>query len=126
MKKFKLIFYPIYLIVVTIVIYYSVDMLQNMDEYLTDLLRNGHLSKVPKYSLSVFLALASLMVVELIVENVHVFLLKGRAEKAEKEVLELKAKLYDKSQLSPSKKAPAISEDLDSDSEETVEADDWV
>ena len=101
MKKFKLIFYPIYIIVIGVVFYYSIDMFSNMDEYLSRLFKS--ISQVPKYTLSIFLTLASLMIVEIIVENIHIFKLLKRAQNAEKEALLLKAKLYDESQAIPAK-----------------------
>ncbi len=99
MKKFKLIFYPIYIIVIGIVFYYSIDMLSNMDEYLSRLFKS--ISQVPKYTLSIFLTLGSLMIIEITLENIHIVSLIKRAQKAEKEVLVLKAKLYDASQQTP-------------------------
>lgn len=96
MKKFKLIFYPIYIIVIGIVFYYSIDMFNHMDEYLSRLFKS--ISQVPKYTLSIFITLVSLMIIEIIIENIQIFSLRKRAIKAENEVMLLKAKLYDQSQ----------------------------
>lgn len=108
MRKFKLFFYPIYLIAIFLVMYYSMDILANMDVYKEKVYANffrpsnsdlWSLKNAPYYLMCTFLFLGTLMLVELISENLQIFRLKSRLKKAEEEVTKYKAKLYDKSQV---------------------------
>ncbi|MBR08846.1 MAG: hypothetical protein CMP48_14355 [Rickettsiales bacterium] len=98
MRKFKLFFYPIYLIAAFLVLYYSVDILANMESYKEKIDMTFALRKLPVYSMSAFILLSVLMLVELVAENFQIINLKRKVKKAEEEVLKYKARLYDKSQ----------------------------
>ena len=54
--------------------------------------------KFPKYLMGVFLFISILMIVEFILLQIVVYQRKGNTEAMEKEILLLKAKLYDKGQ----------------------------
>lgn len=98
MRKFKLFFYPIYLIAAFLVLYYSVDILTNMESYKERIDMTFALRKLPVYLMTAFILLSLLMLIELVVENFQLISLKRRVKRAEEEVLKYKAKLYDKSQ----------------------------
>lgn len=96
MKKFKTFFYPLYIIVVILVLLVSLNIFESLElfkkwgffKYFSDL---------PYMARDLLVFLSLLMVVELISENVHLLSLRGRVSKLEEEVLKLKAKLYDQS-----------------------------
>ncbi|MEQ8583905.1 MAG: hypothetical protein RIC30_15985 [Marinoscillum sp.] len=98
MRKFKLFFYPVYLIAIFLVLYFSMDILAHMDNYKEKIDMTFALRKLPVYLMSAFILLGVLMLVELIAENFQILDLKRRVKKAEEEVLKYKAKLYDQSQ----------------------------
>ncbi|WP_258102958.1 hypothetical protein [Marinoscillum sp. MHG1-6] len=116
MKKFKLIFYPIYVLAMLVVLYYSIDILANMDAYKEKVPIHMVFKDIPVYALSIYILLSLIMVVELVAENLHIIKLKKRAETAEKEVLTLKAKLYDESTSALS--APAEEEETEEDQDD--------
>lgn len=97
MRKFKLFFYPIYLIVAFVVLYYSIDILANMDLY-KEKVDFAMLRTLPEYLLYLLLAVSLLMITELAVENWHILSLRRRVRQAEEDLLKLKAKLFDRSQ----------------------------
>jgi hypothetical protein len=98
MRKFKLFFYPIYLIAAFLVLYYSIDILANMESYKERIDMTFALRKLPVYLMTAFILLSLLMLVELVAENFQIISLKRKVKKAEEEVLRYKAKLYDQSQ----------------------------
>lgn len=98
MRKFKLFFYPVYLVAIFLVLYFSMDILTHMDTYKEKMDMTFALRKLPIYLMSAFIFLGVLMLVELIAENFQILDLKRRVKKAEEEVLKYKAKLYDQSQ----------------------------
>lgn len=97
MKKFKRIFYPIYLIVIILVLIVSFNIYESLElfkiwgwfKYFSDLPYMGR-------DLLVFLCV--LMMVELVAENVHIARLKARADERDQKITDLKAKLYDKAE----------------------------
>ncbi len=97
MKKFKIFFYPIYLLIAIVALYYSIDILANQQEYMEKVTDFATLRKLPQYLLTVVLIISLLMLIELLVENVHLFRLRKKVSGAEEELLKLKAKLYDQS-----------------------------
>lgn len=97
MRKFKLFFYPLYLITAFVVLYYSIDILANMELY-KEKVDFTMLRKLPEYLLYLLLSVSLLMIIELSAENWHIISLKRRIRQAEEEVLRLKAKLFDKSE----------------------------
>ncbi len=105
MKKFKIFFYPIYLLIAVVALYYSIDILSNQQEYMEKVNDFATLRKLPQYLLTVVLIVSLLMLIELIVENVHLYRLRKKVANAEEELLKLKAKLYDQSGESAPKNA---------------------
>jgi hypothetical protein len=97
MKKFKLFFYPIFLITAVLVLYFSLDIIINMDDYL-DKIDFATLRKLPNYALGGFLFIAVLMLAEFTLENLQMIQLRKKVKEAEKEVINLKAKLYDQNE----------------------------
>lgn len=117
MRKFKIFFYPIYIIIALVILYFSVDMLTNLDAYKAKM-TFGDLQKAPVYVLSLVVFMVVLMLAELIVENSHIMSLKRKVAKAEKEVLQLKAKLYDRSQ---DESAPELSQEQEEEDDLPVD-----
>lgn len=111
MRKFKLFFYPIYLVAIFVVLYYSIDILNNMDAYKEKLDMTFAMRQLPRYLMLSFIVLCVLMLIELVAENFHIINLKRKARNAEKEVLRLKARLYDESQDAPSTSIGMVDED---------------
>ena len=97
MKKFKIFFYPIYLLIAIVALYYSIDILTHQQEYMEKVNDFATLRKLPQYLLTIVLIVSILMLIELVVENVHLYRLRKKVSHAEEELLKLKAKLYDQS-----------------------------
>lgn len=97
MRKFKRIFYPIYLVVIVLVLVISFNIYEALElfkvwgwfKYFSDLPYMGR-------DLMIFLCV--LMLVEIVAENFQIADLKSKKTSLEQQVTELKAKLYDKSQ----------------------------
>ena len=98
MRKFKLFFYPLYLIAAFGVLYFGIDILNNMDAYKERLDMTFALRKLPIYLMGTFIVLSLMMIIELALENFQIISLKRQLKKANEEVLKYKAKLYDQSQ----------------------------
>lgn len=81
--------------------YFSVDILNNMDSYKEQLDMTFALRQLPIYLMTAFLILSLLMVAELAVENWQILSLRKKLRKAEEQVMQYKAKLYDQSQETP-------------------------
>ena len=95
MKKFKLFFYPIYLIFALGMIYFSFDSLLNMEPMLNWLNEKFTLENQPIWIMSLLLFLGTLMVTEMIIENIQIKQVKEEIPDLEEEIVRLKAKLYD-------------------------------
>ncbi|MFY0600981.1 MAG: hypothetical protein JXR03_15000 [Cyclobacteriaceae bacterium] len=117
MRKFKIFFYPIYIIFALVILYFSIDIMINLDTYKEKIPMNMIFRDIPMYLLSLFLFVSLMMLVGIIVENSHIVSLKKKLSNAEKEVLTLKAKLYDRSQL-PEESTPDLDEDVEEDDSE--------
>ena len=76
------------------------------------------LRKLPEYMLMVIILCSILMMVEIIVENIHLFKWKRKAESMREEVLKLKAKLYDEGQSTVPKLEENIEDEEDDDEDE--------
>lgn len=100
MKKFKTFFYPLYILVILVVLYFTIDIILHKEAYMTKL-DFSIIKKLPGYTIVLLLFLSTLMTIELVAENLHVLNLRRKLNAKEKEVLDLKAKLYDKSQQKP-------------------------
>ncbi|WP_420317079.1 hypothetical protein [Ekhidna sp.] len=122
MKRFKLIFHGIYILIFLVILYFSVDILMNTEQYLSKIKLSSYI-KFPKYVMSLFLFVSILMAVEYIMQQMRIHKLKNDIGELEDEVVGLKAKLYDKSQ-----EVPAIEDnsfdDVDKGDEDADEEDD--
>lgn len=122
MRKFKLFFYPIYLITAFTVLYFSFDFLVNMDAYKENIHPFEDLkyytTTIPTYALSGFIFLVVLMLVELIAENIQIINLKRRVKKAEEETMRYKAKLYDRTEEETNRLMIPEEEDNDEDDDD--------
>lgn len=98
MKRFKLIFHIIYILITLVVMYFSIDILMNTEEYLSKVKLSAYI-KFPKYIMGIFLFMSVLMIVEFILRIMSLQNVRGQVGNLEKEVMELKAKLYDKGQI---------------------------
>ena len=97
MKRFKLIFHILYILIVLVVLYFSIDILVNTQDYISKINISSYI-KFPKYVMAIFLFLSILMIAEFVLQQIAVYRAKGNVEELENEILQLKAKLYDKSQ----------------------------
>ena len=109
MKRFKLIFHAIYIMIFLVILYFSVDILMNTEQYLSKIKLSSYI-KFPKYVMGIFLFVSILMAIEYIMQQMRIHKLKNDIGNLESEVTELKAKLYDKSQ-----EATAIAEEISFD-----------
>lgn len=89
-------------------------MVSDIDAFYTFLMKQFGLTNLPLYGTVTFLILSLLMTTGIIVENTHILSLKKKLNKAEQDVLNLKAKLYDKSQTVEN---PETSTDKEEDQE---------
>jgi len=125
MKKFKIFFYPIYLLIAIVALYYSIDILSNQQEYMERINDFATLRKLPQYLLTIVLIVSLLMLIELLVENIHLFRLRKKVAQAEEELLKLKAKLYDQSG-STSQNALAEPEGKEEESDDDEQENDYL
>ena len=112
MKRFKLIFHIIYILITLLVMYFSVDILMNTEAYLSKVKLSAYI-KFPKYIMGVFLFISVLMTTEYIMQQLRIRNIKSGIVDLENEVKELKAKLYDRGQSEPV-------ENMDSEVDESV------
>lgn len=98
--------------------YISIDILLNTEEYLSKVKLSSYV-KFPKYITIVFLALSIMMILEFIMDQLSIKKEKGRINRLENEILELKAKLYDQSQIKLLEKSESkINDSVNGDNEE--------
>lgn len=118
MKKFKSIFYPLYLVVVILVLTISFNIFESLELFKKWGLFK-YFSDLPYMARDLLIFLTALMVIELIAENIHLRSIKGKISKYEEEIRTLKAKLYDQddqerhSGLTDSELEDSIEEDED-------------
>jgi hypothetical protein len=96
MRKFKLFFYPIYLIVVGLVLAMSLNIFHTLELFKQWGLFK-YFSDLPYMARDLLVFMCTLMLIEIVIENFQLFSLRNRVSKLENDVLNLKAKLYDKS-----------------------------
>lgn len=96
MKKFKRIFYPIYLITTIWMIYFSIDSLMNLEETRAWYNEKFSIEKGPFWVILLYLFMSLLMLVEIVAENIQIRQLKSEIPDLEEEIIRLKAKLFDK------------------------------
>jgi len=95
MSKFKRVFYPIYLIFALGFLYLSFDSLLNMERMLAWFHQQFSLESQPFIIMTFLLLLVLMMLIEIIVENIHIHRLKNRLPDLEDQITKLKARLYD-------------------------------
>ncbi|MEM6642192.1 MAG: hypothetical protein AAF616_04360 [Bacteroidota bacterium] len=101
MKRFRLIFHILYLLISIAVLYFSIDIFVHTEEYLSKVKLSAYV-RFPKYLMAVFLLLSVFMLVEYIIQQIKISGIKSGVEDLENEIKELKAKLYDKGQTQAS------------------------
>ena len=116
MKRFKLIFQIFYVLIALTVLYFSIDILVNTEQYLSKIKLSSYI-KFPKYIMVAFLIMAIMMIVSFVMERMNVYKIKDGIEDLEEEIIHLKAKLYDKGN------EEGDSEDEDDDEEESEDDD---
>ncbi len=119
MQRFKLIFHIIYVVIALVIMYFSVDILLNTEQYLSKIKLSSYI-KFPRYVMALFLFISILMMIEFVLQQLKIRSIKSGKEDLEGEIVELKAKLYDKSQ-EEAESTPEIEvegEDEDEDEDE--------
>ncbi len=97
MKRFKTFFYPVYIITIIFVLMMAFNIYDTLELFK----RWGwfkYFSDLPFMVRDMMVFLTLLMSIELILENFAIFNNRGKVKKLEKEIVALKAKLYDQSQ----------------------------
>ena len=97
MQRVKFIFHVIYVVIALVIMYFSVDILLNTEQYLSKI-KLSYYIKFPRYVMALFLFISILMVVEFVLQQIKIHSIKNRIDELKAEVINLKAKLYDKSQ----------------------------
>ncbi|SNS49876.1 hypothetical protein SAMN05421640_0403 [Ekhidna lutea] len=100
MQRFKLIFHIVYVVLTLVLMYFSVDILLNTEQYLSKIKLSSYI-KFPRYVMGIFLFVSILMAIEFVMQQLRIRNIKGGIEDLEDEVKDLKAKLYDKSLEEP-------------------------
>ena len=117
MKRFKLVFHIIYVIIAVVILYFSIDILMNTQAYLSKIKLSSYI-KFPKYLMGVFLFISILMIAQFVLQQIAVYQAKGNVEDMKNEILSLKAKLYDKGQDEPAEEDSENSESVAEEEEE--------
>ncbi|MEP1034273.1 hypothetical protein [Ekhidna sp.] len=97
MQRFKLIFHIIYVIIAVVIMYFSVDILLHTEQYLSKIKLSSYI-KFPRYVMGLFLFISILMMVEFVLQQLKIHSIKNGVADLKDEIVDLKAKLYDKSQ----------------------------
>jgi hypothetical protein len=97
MKRFKLIFQIFYVLIALTVLYFSIDVLINTEQYLSKIKLSSYI-RFPKYVMIAFLIVSIMMIVSFVLERFNVYNIKEGIEDMEEEIIHLKAKLYDQSE----------------------------
>ena len=97
MQRFKLIFHIVYVAMAMVIMYFSVDILLNTEQYLSKIKLSSYI-KFPRYVIGLFLFISVLMMVEFVLQQLKIRTIKSGIDDLKNEIVELKAKLYDKSQ----------------------------
>ena len=77
--------------------YFSVDILLNTEQYLSKIKLSSYI-KFPRYVMGLFLFISILMVIEFVLQQIKIHSIKSGIDELKDEIIDLKAKLYDKSQ----------------------------
>lgn len=121
MKRFKLIFQIFYVLIALTVLYFSIDILVNTEQYLSKIKLSAYI-RFPKYVMVTFLIISIMMIVSFVMERFNVYKIKEGIGDLEEEIVHLKAKLYDKAASEESEDEEE--EGGDEDSEEEANDDD--
>lgn len=97
MKTFKLIFYPIYVLITLVVIWISIDMYHAL-EIFQSLGWFKYFSEIPGLGRNLLYVLSALLVIEIIVENLHLKARNKQLRASQHEIKDLQNKLYEKAQ----------------------------
>ncbi len=114
MKRFKTIFYPVYLIVIVLVlliafnIYDSLELFKRWGWY-------RYFSDLPIMGRNLLVFLCLLMTTEIAIENFSLIGSRSKVKKLNREIESLKAKLYDKSQNTTVPEEETLPEEEDDD-----------
>lgn len=95
MKKFKRIFYTLYILVALLVAFFSIDGLIETERMLGWLNRRITPYTQVYLALTLFLIMSLMMLMELLLEHFQIRRLKNQVPDLEAEITRLKAKLYD-------------------------------
>ena len=121
MKRFKLIFHIVYVVIALVIMYFSVDILINTEQYLSKIKLSSYI-KFPRYIMVLFLFISILMVIEFVMQQLKIRSIKQGVDELKDEIVDLKAKLYDKSQGAvfdtPALESPEVEEDSEEVNEE--------
>ena len=97
--------------------YFSVDILMNTEAYLSKIKLSSYI-KFPRYVMGFFLFISILMTIEYVMQQLRIHKIKQGIEDLESEIVELKAKLYDKSVSEPEEEEEDTTEDEDSEEDD--------
>ncbi len=126
MKKFKLVFYPIYVLAALLIIYFSIDIMSNKEAYLAKMPIDKNYNTFANYALAIFLVASLLMLIEIVIENIQLIKLRKMYKKEKEAHLNLKAQLYDESRTArPIDTTPVIMDATTIESTEAKEENEW-
>ncbi len=117
-KNSRLIFFSIYVIIILVIMYFSVDILRNTEQYLSKIKFSADI-KLIKYIMGIFLFVSILMFIAFVMQQFKIMSIKKNIGDMEDEIQNLKAKLYDKSQ----EEEKDSDEDTDGEEEEEEDKD---
>ena len=117
MQRFKLIFHIIYVVIALVIMYFSVDILLHTEQYLSKIKLSSYI-KFPRYVMGLFLFISIMMMIEFILQQIRIRSIKSGIEDLESEIVELKAKLYDKSQEEDDTSSIAEEDEAEDEEEE--------
>ena len=94
MKKTKLIFHILYVVITLFIFYFSIDILLNTEQYIAKIKFTSYI-KLPRYAVLLLLFLSILMIVEFGLERIHAYQIKDGISDLKEEILSLKSRLHD-------------------------------
>lgn len=97
MKRFKTIFYTIYLITIFLVLLISYNIYESL-ELFKKIGWYKYFSDLPYLGRNLLYYLTALMVLEIIVENISLFGKRKKISSMKKEIIELKSRLFDQAE----------------------------
>lgn len=103
--------------------YFSVDILMNTEEYLSKIKLSSYI-KFPRYVMGLFLFISVLMTIEYVMQQLRIHNIKQGIDELKDEIVELKAKLYDKGVAETATDLPEEGEDEEVSSEDEEEEED--